>query len=52
MAEDYTPFSKEVPFTIGTKTEDTILRALKEGEMEMLDNIWKRVKIKRSLSKL
>ena len=35
VAEDDTPFSREVPLTIGTKTEDTILKALKEGEMEM-----------------
>ena len=52
MAEDDTPFSREVPLTIGTKTEDTILKALKEGEVEMLDSIWKRVKNNRSLSKL
>ena len=52
VAEDDTPFSREVPLTIGTKTEDTILEAPKEGEMEMLDSIWKRVKINRSLSKL
>ena len=44
VAEDNTPFSKEVPLTIGTKTEDTILEALKEGEIEMLDSVWKRVK--------
>ena len=29
---------------IGMKTEDTILEALKEGEIEMLDSVWKRVK--------
>ena len=51
VAEDYTPFSREVPLTIGTKTEDTILEALKEGEIEMLDSVWKRVKNNRSLSK-
>ena len=51
MAED-TPFSREDPLTTGTKTEDTILKALKEGEIEMLDSIWKRVKNNRSLSKL
>ena len=45
VVEDNNPFSKEVPLTIGTKTEDTILEALKEGEIEVLDNIWKRVKI-------
>ena len=52
VAEDNTPFSKEVPLTIGTKTEDTILEALKEGEIEMLDSIWKRVKNNKSLSKM
>ena len=44
VAEDHTPFSTEVPLTIGTKTEDTILEALKEGEIKMLDSVWKRVK--------
>ena len=44
VAEDNTPFSKEVPLTIGMKTEDTILEALKEGKIEMLDSVWKRVK--------
>ena len=52
VARNETEFSKEVSLTIGTKTEDTILEALKEGEMEMLDSIWKRVKMNRSLSKL
>ena len=51
-AEDNTPFSKEVPLTIGTKTEDIILEALKKGEIEMMDSVWKRVKNNRSLSKL
>ena len=52
VAEDDTPFSREVSLTIETKTEDTILEALKEREVEMLDSIWKRVKNNRSLSKL
>ena len=52
VVEDNTPFSKEVPLTIGMKTEDTILEALKEGEIEMLDSVWKRVKNNQSLSKL
>ena len=39
VAEDNTPFSKEVPLTTGTKTEDNILEALKEGEIEMLDSV-------------
>ena len=44
--------SAEVPLTIDTKTEDSILEELKEGEIEMLDSVWKRVKNNRSLSKL
>ena len=52
VAEDNTEFSKEVPLTIGSKTEDTILEALKEGEIEMLDSVCKRVKNNQSLSKL
>ena len=52
VAEDNTPFSREVLLTIGTKMEDTILEALKEGEIEMLDSVWKRVKNNRLLSKL
>ena len=52
MTEDNTQFSQEVPLLIGTKTEDTILEAMKEGEIELLDSIWKRVKNNQSLSKL
>ena len=52
VAEEHTPFSREVLLTIGTKTEDTILEALKEGEIKMPDSIWKRVKNNQSLLKL
>ena len=52
VADDDTQFGKEVPLTIGTKTEDTICEAMKEGEIGMLDNIWKRVKNNGSLTKL
>ena len=52
VADDDTQFWKEVPLMIGTKTEDTIFEAMKEGEIEMLDNISKRVKNNRSLTKL
>ena len=52
VTDDDTQFGKEVPLTIGMKTEDTIFKAMKEGEIEMLDNIWKRVKNKQSLTKL
>ena len=33
VAEDNTSFSREVPFTIGAKTEDIILEALKERRL-------------------
>ena len=36
---------------IGTKMEDTIFKAMKEGEIKMLENIWKRVKNNQSLTK-
>ena len=52
LAKDDTQFLKEVPLTIGAKTEDSIFEAIKEGELDMLDNIWKQVKNNRSLSKL
>ena len=38
LAKDNTQFS-EVPLTIGTKTEDSIFKAIKEGEIDMLDNV-------------
>ena len=41
LAKDNTQFSKEVLLTIGMKTEDSIFEAMKEGEIDMLDNIWK-----------
>ena len=52
VADDDTQFGKEVPLIIGTKTEDTIFEAMKEGEIKMFDNIWKRVRNNRSLTKL
>ena len=52
VTDDDTQFGKEVPLMIGTKTEDTIFKAMKEGEIEMLENIWKRIKNNRSLTKL
>ena len=52
MTEDNTQFGQEVPLLIGTKTEDTILEAMKEGEIELLDSTWKQVKNNQSLSKL
>ena len=44
ITDDNTQFVKKVPLMIGMKTEDTIFEAMKEGEIKMLDNIWKRAK--------
>ena len=52
LPKDDTQFSKEVPLTIGMKTEDSIFETMKQGEIDMLDNVWKRVKNNHSLSKL
>ena len=41
IVREDTQFSQEMPLTIGTKTKDSIFEAMKEGEMDMLDNIWK-----------
>ena len=51
VTEDNTQFGQEVPLFIGTKTEDTILEAMKEGEIELPDSIWKQVKNNQSLLK-
>ena len=52
VTDDDTQFGKEVPLMIGMKTEDTIFEAMKKGQIEMLDNIWKRIKNNRSFTKL
>ena len=52
IAKEDTQFSREVPLTTGMKSEDSIFKAMKEGEMDMLDNVWKQVKKNHSLSKL
>ena len=41
ITKDNTRFLKEVPLSIGTKTEDSIFEAMKEEEIYMLDNVWK-----------
>ena len=52
LAKDDTQFLKEVPLTIGMKTEISIIEAMTEGEIDMLDNVWKQVKNNCSLCKL
>ena len=51
-AHEDTQFSQEVPLTIGTRTKHSIFEAMKEGKMDMLDNMWKWVRNNCSLSKL
>ena len=41
IAKNNIQFLKEVPLTIGTKTEDSIFKAMKEGEIDMMDDIRK-----------
>ena len=41
IAQEDTQFSREVLLTIGMKTKDSIFKAMKEGEMDMLNNVWK-----------
>ena len=52
LAKDHTQFLKGAPLTIGMKTEDSIFKAMKEGEIDMLDNIWKQDKNNCSFSEL
>ena len=52
LIKDDTNFTLEVPLMIGMKTGDTILKALKEGEIEKRDQVWRRVKVNHSLTKL
>ena len=52
IAENDTQFGQEAPLTIGMKMANTILEAMNEEEIDMLDSIWKRVKNNQSLSML
>ena len=52
LAEDDSNYSKTVPVALGTKTLDSLMYAMKEGEIEFLDKAWKQTKIQRSFAKL
>ena len=41
LSKNYSNYSKRVPVTLGTKTLDSIMYAMKEGEIELLDEVWK-----------
>ena len=52
LTEDDTKFSQEDSLIVGTKTEDKIFEAMKEGEIEKVNKIWMRVKTNQLLAKL
>ena len=45
LAEDDSSYSKRVSVALGTKTLDSIMYAMKEGEIELLDEVWRQIKI-------
>ena len=52
LAEDDSNYSTRVPVALGTKTLDSIMYAMKEGEIELLDEVWRQMKNQRSFVKL
>ena len=49
LSEDDSNYSKRVPVTLGT---NSIMYAMKEGKIELLDEVWKQTKTQRSFAKL
>ena len=41
LSEDDSNYSKRVPVALGTKTLNSIMHAMKEGKIELLDEVWK-----------
>ena len=52
LAEDDSSYSKRVPVALGTKTLDSIMYTMKEGEIELLDEVWRWMKNQRLFAKL
>ena len=52
LAEDDSSYSKRVPVALGTKMLDSIMYAMKEGNIELLDEVWRQTKSQRSFAKL
>ena len=52
LSEDDSNYSKRVPVALGTKTLDSIMYAIKEGKIDLLDEVWKWTKTQRSFAKL
>ena len=52
LAEDDSNYSKRVPVALGTKTLDSVMCTMKEGKIELLDEVWRQTKTQRSFAKL
>ena len=52
LAEDDSSYSKRVPVALVTKTLDSIIYAMKKGEIELLDEVRRQMKNQRSFAKL
>ena len=47
LAEDDSSYSKRALVALGTKTLDSIMYTLKEGKIELLDEVWRQMKNQR-----
>ena len=52
LAEDDSSYSKRVPVVLETKMLDSIMYTIKEGEIELLDEVWRWTKNQRLFAKL
>ena len=52
LAEDDSSYSKRVPVALETKMLDYIMYAMKEGKIELLDEVWRWTKNQRLFAKL
>ena len=52
LSEEDSNYSKRVLVALGTKTPDSIMYAMMEGEIELLDEVWRQTKTQRSFTKL
>ena len=52
LAEDDSSYSKRMSVVLGTKMLDSIMYAIKEGEIELLDEVWRWMKNQRLFAKL
>ena len=41
LSKDDSNYSKRVPVVLGTKTLDSIMYAMKDGKMKLLNEVWR-----------